>query len=162
MQQVTFCLVVKEEKGEKEYLLGMKKRGFGEGKWNGAGGKFDQNKGDKNLIDTATREAKEEIGIMIENLEEVAILSFEFPHKLEWNQDVYVYLVKDWIGEPQESEEMKPKWFKEKEVPYDKMWDADKFWLPYAIRGKKFKARFIYNEENKVIGKEFQFFINKN
>jgi 8-oxo-dGTP pyrophosphatase MutT (NUDIX family) len=162
MQQVTFCLLVKEEKGEKRYLLAMKKRGFGEGKWNGPGGKFDQSKGDKNLIDTAIRETKEEIALTIENPEEIATLSFEFPHKLEWSQEVYVYIVKTWQGEPVESEEMKPKWFQEKNIPYEQMWEADKFWLPYVIRGKKFKARFIYNEENKVVGKELQFFINKN
>lgn len=161
MLQVTFCLLVKEENDQKKYLLAMKKRGFGMGKWNGPGGKFDTSKGDKDLIDTAIRETQEEIGVKIEEPEEFAVLNFNFSDKTDQNLKVFVYVIKKWQGEPEESEEMKPKWFKEKDIPYDKMWDADKYWLPYIIRGKKFKAKFIYDAENKVIGKEFQFFTSR-
>ena len=40
----------------------MKKRGFGVGRWNGTGGKFDAGK-DKNILGAAIRETKEEIGV---------------------------------------------------------------------------------------------------
>jgi len=43
MRQTTLCLLIKEG----EVLLGMKKRGFATGKWNGFGGKIDEEKGDK-------------------------------------------------------------------------------------------------------------------
>lgn len=162
MQQNTLCLLIKEKDGKKEILLAMKKRGFGVAKWNGTGGKFDKNKGDKNLMDAAIRETKEEIGIEIKKLEEKAILTFYFPHKPEWNQKVYVYWVNDWLGEPQESEEMNPRWFKEKNIPYQEMWDDDQYWLPHFIKERRFKASFVFNEENNVVEKQFQFFINKN
>jgi len=141
-------LLIKENQGQRELLLAMKKRGFGVGKWNGVGGKPDPEKGDKDLIDTALREAEEEIGIKIKEFEKVALLSFRFPYILhdreKWDQDVHVFLTDNWEGEPQESDEMMPKWFKVKDIPFDKMWDDDKLWLPMILEGKKLKANFIF------------------
>jgi 8-oxo-dGTP pyrophosphatase MutT (NUDIX family) len=162
MRQATLCLLVRENPapgGDKEILLAMKKRGFGAGKWNGVGGKIDPNQGDGSIVDTATRETKEEIGVTIKNLDRVAILNFRFPYKEEWNQDVHVFLVKDWEGEPIESEEMKPKWFKTNELPYDEMWDDDKFWLPGVLRDKKLKANFVF-KQGEIIDKHNIKFIN--
>ena len=75
MKQTTLCLLVKGD----EILLAMKKRGFGEGRWNGTGGKFDP-ENDKDIFDTAKRETKEEIGVEIINpekepYEEIDIIS---------------------------------------------------------------------------------------
>lgn len=142
MKQATLCLLVKPG----EILLAMKKRSFGLGRWNGPGGKMDFEKGDKNVVDAAIRETKEEIGVLIKNPEKVGLLHFCFPHKEEWNQDVHLFLVKNWEGEPAESEEMSPKWFKTSEIPYDKMWDDDKYWLPHILSGKKLEADFIFRE----------------
>ena len=122
----------------------MKKKGFGLGKWNGVGGKLDFNRGDKDIFDTAIREIKEEIGVKIKDIEKVAILSFYFPYQSEWNQDVHVFLAKNWKGEPKETDEMKPKWFKIKEIPFDEMWPDDKFWLPKILKGEKLKAKFSF------------------
>ncbi|PIU47045.1 DNA mismatch repair protein MutT, partial [bacterium (Candidatus Gribaldobacteria) CG07_land_8_20_14_0_80_33_18] len=91
MKQATLCLLIKEN--SKEILLAMKKRGFGAGKWNGVGGKFDPEK-DKNVLEAAIREAKEEIGVLIKDLEKVAVLDFYFPEVPEdfnWNQTVHVF-----------------------------------------------------------------------
>jgi len=146
MNQSTLCLLIKEDK----ILLAMKKRGFGVGKWNGVGGKLDLTKGDKDILATAIRETEEEIGINPKELDKVAVLSFYFPYKKEWDQDVHVYLVRDWEGEPRESEEMLPKWFKISELPFDQMWEDDKFWLPKILQGKKLKADFIFKQGEKV------------
>ena len=156
MKQATLCLLVKENQGEKEILLAMKKRGFGVGKWNGVGGKLDLEKGDNNIIEAAIRETGEEIGVKVKDLEKVAILNFYFPYHKNWNQDVHVFLVKDWKGRPKESEEMLPKWFNLKEIPFAEMWDDDKFWLPYVLTGKKLKAKFIFEEGEKVFQKDIQ------
>ena len=100
MRQTTLCLLVKDynspiassrrrrapNQNNKELLLAMKKRGFGVGKWNGVGGKIDSEKGDRNITDTAIRETEEEIGVKIKDLEKVAVLSFYFPYKKEWDQ----------------------------------------------------------------------------
>ena len=75
MKQATLSLLVRENK----ILLAMKKRSFGVGKWNGAGGKFDSMQGDKNIQDTAVRETEQEIGVKILNPEKVGVLHFYFP-----------------------------------------------------------------------------------
>ncbi len=143
MKQATLVFLIREVPGEKELLLAMKKRGFGQGKWNGVGGKLDLRK-DKDILETAERELKEEVGIKAKILERVAILSFYFPYQKKWNQNVYVYFAKNWQGEPKETEEMRPKWFKFSELPFDEMWSDDKFWLPKVLAGEKVKAEFIF------------------
>lgn len=155
-KKTTLCLLIRERRNNKELLLAMKKKGFGDGKWNGVGGKLDYKKGDKDIVDAAIRETKEEIGIKIKKLEKVAILSFHFPYiskEKEWDQDVHVFLVKYWKGEPTESEEMAPRWFKTDEIPFDEMWDDDKVWLPKILEGKKVKADFIFKEDE-IISKQ--------
>lgn len=169
MKQATLCILVRGGENNKEILLAMKKRGFGVGKWNGVGGKLDFQKGDKNIVDAVIRETEEEIGVKIKDLEKVALLHFRFPYIAErgkaerrmkmnlkihrlpqkeknWDQDVHLFLVKDWQGEPKESEEMAPKWFKTNEIPYSQMWDDDKIWLPKILEGKKLKANFVFKE----------------
>ena len=146
MNQATLCLLIKEDK----ILLAMKKRGFGAGKWNGVGGKV--NDGEK-IIDAAIRETKEEIGVNIgkslpagRQAEKVGIMHFRFPYKSVWDQDVHLFLVKEWQGEPKESDEMAPKWFKFNEIPYNQMWDDDKFWLPHILKGEKIEADFVFKK----------------
>jgi len=145
MNQATLCLLIKKDK----ILLALKKRGFGVGKWNGVGGKVE--KGEK-IVDAAVREAKEEIGVNIINPEKVGIMHFRFPYKSVWDQDVHLFLVKEWQGEPKESDEMAPKWFKFNEIPYNQMWDDDKFWLPHILKGEKIEANFVF-KENEIIDK---------
>jgi len=158
MKQATLCYLMKDN----TILLAMKKKGFGTGKWNGVGGKLDHNKGDKDIIDTVIRETEEEIGVRIKNPEKVAVLSFYFPYisNKNWDQDVHVFLVKDWEGEPTESLEMLPKWFKTEEIPFEQMWDDDKLWLPHILEGKKFNAKITFEEGEKVSEKEFEFLKN--
>lgn len=157
MTQATLTLLIKGKEADKEILLAMKKRGFGAGKWNGIGGKIDFSKGDKDIFDTAIRETKEEIGVNAKKLDRVAVLRFRFPYKKEWAQDVHVFLVKDWEGEPKESEEMFPKWFKINEIPFKEMWDDDKYWLPYILEGKKIKADFIFKKGEKTDKHDIKF-----
>lgn len=130
----------------------MKKRGFGKGHWNGTGGKFDTGK-DKNIKSTAIRETEEEIDVVPKNLKKVALLHFYFtndPKKKNWNQDVHVFLSRNWVGEPVETEEMKPEWFKYKNIPYDQMWDDDNLWFPKVLGGEKLECWFWFDNNNKV------------
>lgn len=156
MKDATLCLLIRQDQNKEEVLLAMKKRGFGVGKWNGVGGKIDFQKGDKNMVDAARRETEEEIGIKIKELEKVAILNFTFPYNQDWDQAVHVFLAKNWQGEPRESEEMSPRWFKIPDIPYDKMWDDDKFWLPHILKGEKLKADFIFKEGEILSGQKIK------
>jgi len=148
MNQTTLCLLVKEN----EILLAMKKRGFGMGKWNGYGGKPETG---ENLIDCAIRETKEEIGVEIAqgDLIQLGRMEFYFTDKPDWNQEVNLYRVNKWQGEPTETEEMKPQWFRVSEIPFDQMWLEDKFWMPLFLAGKKFEGEFYYNKDGTDIEK---------
>ncbi len=157
MHQATLCLLIRDSQEKKELLLAMKKRGFGVGKWNGVGGKLDSEKGDRDIEEAAVREAREEIGVQIKEMEKVALLRFKFPYKQDWNQDVHVFLVKDWAGEPQETEEMMPKWFAANEIPFQEMWDDDKIWLPHVLAGKKLTANFIFKEGEIINDQDVKF-----
>jgi len=128
----------------------MKKRGFGVNRYNGFGGKLD---GDETLEEALVRELNEEVGISVlpEHLRKVAELTFIFPHKPEWSQIVHVYFFEQWLGEPMESEEMRPDWFHQDKLPYEKMWPDDKYWLPEVLQGKYVTARFVFANDQSTI-----------
>ncbi len=129
--------------GEK-ILLAMKKRGFGIGKWNGYGGKLEEG---ETVTEAAVREVKEEAGVDIteSDLEHSGTIDFYFDDKPEWNQRGEIYTIEKWMGEPQETEEMKPAWFSFEQIPYSEMWVGDDQWLPYLLRGEHFtgEAHFV-------------------
>lgn len=146
-KQLTLVIIEKEE----QILLGMKKRGWGAGKWNGFGGKVEE----ETIEEAAVRETKEECGIDVIKLEERGVLSFEFldnPNILE----VHIFKALNWTGEGRETEEMKPQWFKKEEVPYEKMWDDDKYWLPLLLSNKKFKGSFLFDQNDQVLSHKLE------
>ncbi|MDP1695681.1 MAG: 8-oxo-dGTP diphosphatase [archaeon] len=155
-KQATLCVFVDKE--NERILLGMKKRGFGVGKYNGFGGKVNQ--GEK-FEEAALREFMEESCLQanLTDLNKVGEFDFYFLHKPEFNQTVHVYWMDNINGEPGETEEMAFKWFSLDEIPYSQMWDDDKYWLPLILKGKKLKASFIFkniNNENIVAEKNIE------
>lgn len=143
---LTLCLVHQHPK----LLLGMKKRGFGAGRWNGFGGKVSEL---ETIEEAAKRELKEEAGIEAVNLNKIGILDFEFKGNPEILQ-VHIFKSTDFLGEPGESEEMKPQWFHIDEIPFKDMWPDDTYWVPLFLSGKKFKGRFLFGESDIVLEKE--------
>lgn len=127
--------------GEGEILLGLKKRGFGEGRWNGFGGKVEDG---ETIEEATTRELKEEASIEPMKMKEVGVLDFSFendPKILE----VHIYKVTEFSGTPAESEEMKPQWFKFSEIPFTQMWSDDVLWFPFLLNDKLFKGSFLFD-----------------
>ncbi|HET7529242.1 MAG TPA: 8-oxo-dGTP diphosphatase [Candidatus Saccharimonadales bacterium] len=148
MKQLTLVFLTKEDK----VLLAMKKRGFGAGRWNGLGGKVS----DGETVEGAmAREAQEEAMVVPAEYEKVADIVFDEmgPQSRELHK-VDVFLCRSWEGEPAETEEMAPKWFRIDELPLDKMWDDDQYWLPRVLNGEKLKCRFVLNDRDKVIEKK--------
>lgn len=137
--KVTTLCTIKE--GDK-ILLGMKKRGFGEGWWNGFGGKLQEG---ETIKEAAIRECQEEAGITPTSISPRAVLTFHFedsPEALE----VHVFLVEGFTGEVTESEEMKPQWFEFEKIPYERMWADDPYWLPQVLAGTRLEATFWFKD----------------
>jgi 8-oxo-dGTP diphosphatase len=40
--------------------------------------------------------------------------------------------------------EAEPLWVHQHQLPFDEMWEDDKFWLPMVIRGERFTGRWIF------------------
>lgn len=144
LRDSTLCFLIKKDK----VLLAMKKRGFGKGRWNGVGGKLNVG---ETVKQAAIREAEEEIGVIIKQMEKVAVLDFYFPNNLDWNQRVTVFIAKKWDKEPLETEEMAPKWFNKNNLPFKLMWSDDIYWLPKVLDGKKIKAEFLFGENDTLL-----------
>jgi 8-oxo-dGTP diphosphatase/2-hydroxy-dATP diphosphatase len=131
-------------------LLGMKKRGFGTGRWNGFGGKVLPG---ETIEESLRREVQEEVGIRLEEIEKVGFMEFEFKDKFE-TIEVHVYKAESFSGEIIESEEMKPQWFHIDEIPFGEMWPDDKHWMPLFLKGKKFKGKFLFGESDVILEQE--------
>jgi len=151
MNKYTLCYLIKEDK----ICLAMKKRGFGANRWNGSGGRFEKDL-DKNIRQTAIRETLEEIGVKVEKLKKVAELTFFWREKPSWNRIVYVYFTRDWQEDPKETEEMKPRWFSIKRLPYKSMWPDDIYWLPKVLKEKFVKGKFTFGKNDAILNKRLE------
>lgn len=150
MKEMTLLFLRRED----EVLLAMKKRGFGVNKWNGVGGKVESN---ESIEEALIRECREEIGVEVLQFKKVAVINFDEVHLGERKiLRVHIFTGTKWNGEPIESEEMKPKWFKVSEVPYKSMWPDDPFWLPQVLDGKLIKAEFSLNDNDEIISKNIR------
>lgn len=139
----TLCIIHQHPK----ILLGMKKRGFGVGRWNGFGGKINK---DESIEESLVREIKEEAGIELNDFEKVGLLEFEFVKNGEI-VEVHLFKTNNFNGEPEESEEMKPRWFHIDEIPFTEMWPDDFYWMPLFLRGEKFKGRFLFGDGDVIL-----------
>lgn len=132
-----------------EILLAQKKRGFGMGRWNGAGGKLEP---EETIEQALVRECQEEIGVKPSIYHQVAELKFNAYMKGEWvDLIVHVFMCDEWDGEPIETEEMRPQWFKKDNIPYDDMWQDDRYWLPLVLEGKYVKGIFTFDKDDNLL-----------
>lgn len=131
-----------------EVLMAMKKRGFGVGRWNGVGGKVEHG---ETVEQALIRECQEEIGVTPTTFEKRADLTYNEVHEQERKiMHVNVFTCTEWSGEPTESEEMRPQWFTQSEIPYDECWSDDEYWLPKVLAGKKIEAEFTMDDHDQV------------
>lgn len=143
-KEVTNVFLVKGD----EVCLGMKKRGFGQGLWNGTGGKIEV--GETPEV-AAKREAREEFGVELNIIENGSKILFIFKDGSEFL--AHLFLCHNWSGNPVESEEMAPKWFKTNNLPLESMWDTDKSWLPIVLTGRKVEGTFYFKDDAKTVEK---------
>ena len=145
---LTLCLIEREG----ELLLGLKKRGFGEGRWNGFGGKLAVG---ETIEQAARREVREESGLEVGSLTVRGVLEFIFQDNPEC-LEVHLFGAQDFSGEPTETEEMLPAWWKTDALPYDQMWPDDRHWLPLYLDGKNVKGRFLFENQDRILDFEIK------
>ncbi|XP_056870957.1 oxidized purine nucleoside triphosphate hydrolase isoform X2 [Takifugu flavidus] len=145
---LTLVMVVQPGK----VLLGMKKRGFGAGRWNGFGGKVQSG---ESIEDAARRELLEESGLTVDTLEKVGNIKFEFVGDTEL-LDVHIFRADSYNGEPTESEEMKPQWFECHQIPFSQMWPDDILWFPLMLQKKKFLGYFKFQGHDVILSQTLE------
>ena len=153
MIQVTLCFVFQGEPRH-SLLLGYKKRGFAQGKVGGFGGKIQAG---ESLPQAAARELFEEAGITADpaELESLGVLTFIFPARPAWDQEVHVFVARRWQGTPSESDEMRPRWYPLSALPLEHMWDDTPTWMPHILAGEYITARFTMNPDNETVGESW-------
>jgi 8-oxo-dGTP diphosphatase len=124
-----------------QVLLIRKKRGHGAGKINGPGGKIDPG---ETPLQAALRETREETGVQVSEAELMAEFRFLDLVSLQWYG--YVFLAHEWQGTPVETPEADPFWCPIAELPFDQMWDDDRYWLPRLLAGERLRGDFLFDD----------------
>ncbi|XP_048348501.1 oxidized purine nucleoside triphosphate hydrolase [Sphaerodactylus townsendi] len=128
-------------------LLGMKKRGFGAGRWNGFGGKLQPG---ETIEQAARRELQEESGLTVDVLQKAGRITFEFTGDTEL-MEVHIFRADSVQGEPTESDEMRPQWFELDRVPFKEMWPDDTYWFPLLLQNKPFVGYFKFEGHDRIV-----------
>ena len=150
-RQTTLLLVLIDDK----ILLAEKKRGFGAGKLNGIGGKVEPG---ETVEQAMLAESFEEIGAIPNQYQKRATITFdEFIDGQKAQIEMSVYVAYGLSREPQESEEMRPMWFKVDNIPYDRMFPDDKIWLPEILNGNTFNANFKLDNNFKMLSYSIEY-----
>jgi len=134
----TLLFIVKDGR----ILLIEKKRGHGAGKINGPGGKIDPG---ETALEAAIRETQEELLITPHAPRKLGELQFamsDYP-----SIHCHVYLAMDYEGTPTETDEAIPVWYPVDDVPYQRMWEDDQYWLPLLMDQRSFIGRFAFEGE---------------
>ncbi len=137
-EYANLCFIIREGR----VLLIRKKRGLGAGKVNAPGGKLEAG---ESALAAAVRETQEEVGVTPLGLRERGVLRFQFADG--YSLHCTVFLARDCTGEPIETAEAAPFWVSLDAIPYDEMWEDDRYWLPLVLGGKTVSAFFTFDGE---------------
>ena len=137
-EKATLLFVIKDG----NILLIHKKRGLGQGKINGPGGRLEPG---ETPIQCAIREVQEEVCITPLHVQPAGELCFQFCDGYALHG--FVFTASDYTGTPAETDEALPKWFPIAEIPYHRMWADDQHWLPLLLDQTPFHGRFIFDDD---------------
>jgi 8-oxo-dGTP diphosphatase len=132
-------------------LLIEKLRGIGEGKINGPGGKIDPGETPEECV---IRECQEELHITC--LDPVKRGELWFAMSDLPDIHCHVYTATKFEGTPTATDEAIPYWCEITEIPFERMWEDDSYWLRQILNGESFDAKFLFTEE-KVIWHDILF-----
>lgn len=137
MKSAVLALVTREEKGRPYLLLGKKGNAeMGTGLLNGPGGKVEHG---ETILQALAREVYEEAGVYVLGscCEIVAIVDC-FSQADGHYMRVMVYSTSSYSGTPRDTDTMTDfGWYNLYALPYERMHDGDRHWLPYVLDGHK-------------------------
>jgi 8-oxo-dGTP diphosphatase len=134
----TLLFVIQDDR----ILLIEKKRGLGAGKINGPGGKIDPG---ETALEAVIRETREELHITPHQPRKLGELWFQMsdcPDIL-----CHVFRAERFSGTPTETDEATPAWTPLDAIPWHRMWEDDRHWLPLLIENRTFLGRFVFEGE---------------
>lgn len=137
--KATLLFVIKDGQA----LLIEKKRGFGAGKINAPGGRLEPGETPE---EAAHREVREELCIDAVGTRKCGELFFQFVdgHSIHG----FVFRADDCEGVPTETDEAVPLWVPLDEIPFHRMWEDDRHWVPLMLDEKRFEARFLFDGDS--------------
>jgi len=144
MMEATICHVI----DGRRMLLKKATRGISVGKWNGPGGKVERGETPE---EGAVREVLEETGLRVVDPLFHGSIGFYMRGGDDLDIKVHVFSARRFQGSPRSTVEGRVRWFDAGRLPYEKMWDDDKFWIGLVLAGERFDAEFYYDRENRKV-----------
>lgn len=123
-------------------LLIEKLRGIGEGKINGPGGKIDPGETPEQCV---VRECQEELHITCLDPVKRGELWFVMTDLPDIH--CHVFTATQFEGTPTATDEAIPRWCGIDEIPFERMWEDDAYWLGQALKGENFNGKFLFTAE---------------
>ena len=136
-QEATLLFVIRDG----QILLIHKKRGLGAGNINGPGGRLEPG---ETPIEAAVREVEEELCVTPTGVSYAGELFFQFVDGLSIHG--IVFTATGYEGTPTETDEAKPLWTPLDQIPYDRMWADDRYWIPLMLDKTPFHGYFIFDD----------------
>lgn len=131
--------------GDQVLLITRKKvsGNLGLGKMAGVGGKTDLGESSEVAF---KRETMEEVGIEVLDMEYRGQVAFTYNNAPERNMLVDIFVCTSWGGTPSETEEgaVVPSWENIEELPVERMFSDNRYWVPQVLVGRSVNAFFVY------------------
>jgi 8-oxo-dGTP diphosphatase len=138
----TICYIKKDD----EVLLQKKsKELFGGDKYNAPGGKIQEGETPEVAV---IREVKEETGLSVSNLVYHGFIDFYDGDESQIAWQVHVFSTEEFEGELEvKTREGVHEWIHKNQMPYDRMWEDDKYFVPQVLEGKLIVEGNFYFEK---------------
>jgi 8-oxo-dGTP diphosphatase len=134
-ERATLLFVIRDG----EILLIHKKTGMGAGKINGPGGRIEAG---ESAMDGAVREVREELCVDPVGTRACGELFFSFTDGYMLHCSVFA--ADDFTGALCETDEAAPLWVPVSRIPFDRMWEDDRLWIPLMLDGRPFRGYFVF------------------